>query len=86
MTGREYAAMYVMVLKGLVVVTVITVGMLALWGLQMHLIEVMARTLGATAIDAREWGGLGAVPAVLELVGVLFGLGWHEDRCPARVR
>lgn len=79
MTGREYVGMYVTVLKGLGVGLVILIGMLALWGLQVHLIEVLAAALGATAIEAREWGGLGGVPTVLELLGVLFGVGWLED-------
>ncbi len=68
-TGREYVGMYVTVLKGLGVGLVILIGMLALWGLQVHLIEVLAAALGATAIEAREWGGLGGVPTVLELLG-----------------
>jgi hypothetical protein len=72
-------AMYVMFVKGLVTVVTIAAGLLALWGLQIHLIETLALTLGSTPTEAWGWGHLGAVPTVLELLAVMVGIDWLED-------
>jgi hypothetical protein len=79
-SGREYVGLFRTIVIGTLGVMVITAAWIVAWGLQTALVELVARSLGATAIEAHAWGYLAALPAVLEIVAILFVAGWAEER------
>ena len=78
--ARVYFEMFAQVIRGMVVVAIVAVGLIAAWGLQIAGIEALARLLGASAIEAWGWGHLAAIPTVIELVAILFLISYWEDR------
>jgi hypothetical protein len=79
-SDREYVGLFRTIVVGTLVVMGVTAAWIVAWGLQTALVELVARSLGATSIEARGWGYLASVPAVLELVGILCVAGWAEER------
>lgn len=76
----SYARLFGKLLLGLVGAGVVLCGWLAAWGLQVAGVEVLARALGASPIDAWAWSHLAGIPAAIELVALIFLACFLQER------